>query len=255
MKKFFILFFIVVLTFSVNIMADEEKKEESFKMKVIAALSNDVSFTNNKDAGFWGFVDENAEKQYFGGYMFGMIMALRFSENLELFMDITILRSNLLMGKAGSYLKGIAVWDANPNHSSSISPILDNDIYYISKATMGRVGGRFIYPINDIVEPYIGLAAGLVPFEIGFGNQDGSRAYSDIINEIAVTYALIFGSDFNLIADNKKILTIGLFLEFGGSATEPGTEITNWIWQNWTYHAQFPVIPAYRLGFTLSFNI
>lgn len=249
--KNFIFFVSIIFIFNIYIYAqNENKKEDIFTMKVIGALSNDVTFTNNKDVGFWGFSDESIDKQYFSGYLYGMILSFRFSEYFDLFMDITILRSSLLMGKAGSRLKGIAVWDADPNHTSTISPPLSNDIYFISKATMGRIGIRVIYPVNNIFEPYVGLAAGIVPYEIAFGNQDGSRAYSDIINEVAPIYALIVGSDLKM-----DVLTLGLFLEIGGAASESGTIMGNWLWQGWTYHAQFPIVPAYRVGLTLGFNI
>ena len=114
-----------------------------------------------------------------------------------------------------------------------------------------RLGAKFIYPINNL-EPYIGLAFGLVPYEIAFGNKDGSRAYSEILVDVAAAYAFILGVDFNFKLNNKKFMTLGIFFELGGVATEP-TVMRDWIWQGWTYHAQFPVVPAYRFGVTLGF--
>ncbi|MEO0254438.1 MAG: hypothetical protein ABIN20_03325 [candidate division WOR-3 bacterium] len=247
----------IVFAFISNLFSapqDSEKKEKfKLNIKFIGGFSKDLYATHNQSVGFWGFVDPNIDREYFDGYFFGMSLGIRPLKKIGLFLDIAILRSGLLMGKKGSYFEGIAVWDADPNHEDNISPTLPNDIYYISKATMGRIGAKFIYPVTEVVEPYLGIALGLVPYEIAFGNKDGSRAYSQILSDIALTYALILGTDFNLKSDHKNIMTLGIFFEIGGTATEPGTVMEDWIWQGWTYHAQFPVVPAYRFGVNLGF--
>ncbi|MGC8964314.1 MAG: hypothetical protein ACP5KI_02975 [Brevinematia bacterium] len=256
--KILLIFVSISFFTTLNLFADEvveQKKEGILNFKILGALSIDQQFVNNNDVGFWGFSDiNNIEKQIFGGYLFGMVIGYRFVKNFDIFLDISVLRSKILMGKAGDTLKGIAIWDADPNHTSSISPQLTNDIYYISKATMGRIGARFVYPINDIIEPNVGLAVGLVPYEIAFGNEDGSRAYSEVLSDILPIYAFIIGIDFNIYAGKENLMTIGLFFEINGSATEAGTKMSNWIWQGWTYHAQFPVVPAFRYGLSLGFN-
>lgn len=251
---FFIVFIFVNNLFSAP--ENSQKKEKlEWNIKFIGGFSQDLYATHNQSLGFWGFVDPNINRDYFGGYFFGISLGIRPWKNIEFFMDLTILRSSLFMGKKGSYFKGIAVWDADPEHEDDISPTLPNNIYYISKSNMGRIGAKFIYPVAQVVEPYIGTALGLVPYEIAFGNKNGSRAYSEILTDVAIGYALILGSDFNLKWENINLMTLGLFFELGGVATETGTIMKNWIWQGWTYHAQFPVVPAYRLGFTLGFNI
>jgi hypothetical protein len=62
---------------------------------------------------------------------------------------------------------------------------------------------------------------------------------------------LSFGVDFNILSQNKILLKIGPYFEIGGLVTEPETEMHDWIWQGWTYHAQFPIVPAYRFGIIL----
>lgn len=236
-----------------NAQQKTEKKKSVFKIKSAAALSIDRDFTSNQSVGFWGFSDPAVEKQSFHGYLFGIVMSLRMSEYIDLFMDINIARSKILMGKDNSYLRGMAVWDADPNHYSSASPILPYDIYYVSKATMGRMGMRFLYPVSRHVAPFIGIVGGIVPYEIAFADKKGARAYSEVVSNIATTYALLLGMDFTITSGEQEITTIGLFGEMGGAASESGTEMHNWLWQDWTYHAQFPVIPAFRVGLTVSF--
>lgn len=249
---FYIIAFLVILS---NVFSDfkDNNKEEKLKLniKFTGGLSQDFNFVNNQDLGFWGFVDSSVELEYFSGYFFGMILSIRPVKSMELFTDITILRSSLLMGKKGSYFKGISVWDADPNHEDSISPVLPNDIYYISKANMGRLGAKFIYSM-DVLEPYIGLAFGLVPYEIAFGNKDGSTTYSEILVDVATVYSLIFGLNFDFKSNGKKLITLEIFFEVGSATTESKV-MRDWIWQGWTYHSQFPVVPAYRFGVTLGF--
>lgn len=246
--KIKILFLVLLFSLIFNIFINAQQNRDIIKIKFIGGLSTDFDFTSNKNYGFWGFVDESVETQYFSGYKFGIIIGFNFLKYVEPFIDLTILKSSLLMGKAGSRLKGIAIWDADPNHTSSLSPLLPNDIYYISKATMGRMGLKFILPTKINVGPYAGFALGVVPYEIAFGNKDGTRAYSEIISDVVTIFSLVFGTEFNL-----EVFTLGLFFEYGGAATEVGVVMNDWIWQGWTYHAQFPIVPAFRGGITLSF--
>ncbi|MCM8832291.1 MAG: hypothetical protein NC918_08885 [Candidatus Omnitrophica bacterium] len=251
MSKKFLIFFIFTI-FAVNIYADKDKKNQLLDIKFLGGISQSDDFTSNKSVGFWGFVDYSVEEEIPGGYFGGISLTYRLSRFFSLFGDIAISKTVLLMGKKGSYLKGGAIWAADPSHRSSTSPTLPNDIYYISKATMGRIGLKLIYP-SEILEPYTGIAFGIVPYEIGFGNKDGSRAYSDILYDVSSISSLIFGTDFNINFNKKNFMTLGLFFEIGASVTEVSTEITNWIWTGWTYTAQFPIIPRYRFGLNLGF--
>ncbi len=257
MNKKMIFYIIFIFSIFNNLFSEPQESQRKEKLRwtigFIGGFSRDLYATHNQDVGFWGFVDPNINREYFGGYFFGMSLGIRPFKNIEIFMDITILRSGVLMGKKGSYFEGIAVWDADPNHEDNISPTLPNDIYYISKATMGRIGAKFVYPLANVVEPYIGIAIGLVPYEIAFGNKNGSRAYSQILTDVLPAYGLILGSDFNIKSGEKNLMRTGIFFEIGGVATESGTVMEDWIWQGWTYHAQFPVVPAYRFGVSLGF--
>lgn len=254
MNKIFIISIFVIANNLFSMSQDSQKKEKlDWNFKFMGGFSQDLYATHNQSLGFWGFVDPNINRDYFGGYFFGINLGIRPWKNIEFFMDLIVLRSSLLMGKKGSYFEGIAVWDADPNHEDDVSPTLPNDIYYISKANMGRIGAKFIYPASKTVEPYVGIAFGLVPYEIAFGNKNGSRAYSQVLTDVELTYGLILGSDFNLKSGEKNLMTLGLFFEYGGVATEPGTIMEDWIWQGWTYHAQFPVVPAFRFGMSFGF--
>lgn len=250
-KNFLVISFFVIFIFCLisNLAASNK-----FYIKADFGFSEDWGFVSNDDVGFWGFIDENiSEKQVFNGYFYGMDMGFKISKSFDMFLDMYVSQASLLMGNAGHNFKGMSVWDANPSHDSQVSPTLPYDIYFISKATIGRVGFRYFYQINKFLEPNIGFAFGVVPYQIAFGNKDGSKAYSDIIFDIGTIYSLIFGFDFNFYSLEQKIMSLCLFFEVGGTATKPSTVMNNWIWENWTYHAQFPVVPSFRFGISLGF--
>ncbi len=231
----------------------KEKKEDGmFRFGFFGAWTQDYGFTANDDLGFWGFRGENVEKQYFGGYMFGIVLGLRLSNAMETYIDAGNAYSSLLMGKKGYSLHGMSIWDADPNHESSTSPVLDRDVYYVSKVTFMRVGTKIILSIDEFMETYLGLGVGLAAYEIGFGNRDGSRAYSEIVYDTAPTFAITFGYDYNIFIENQRICSIGFFFEIAGTPKEESTTMRNWLWEGWTYHFHSPVFPAFRLGLRLS---
>ncbi|MEN3014072.1 MAG: hypothetical protein ABDH23_05625 [Endomicrobiia bacterium] len=239
-----ILFFV-----SANLFPNQ--KEDIIKIKFIGGIATESDPISNQSLGFWGFAGENIEKQYLDGYEFGMVLDISFTKHFITFLDIFIINSKLFMGKAGNVLKGPAIRAADPHYSSSVSPVLPKDIYYISKASVGRVGIKFTIPSKvDNFNPYIGLAFGIVPYEIGFGNNDGSVAYSEIISDFTYIYSLILGMDFKF-----SFLNLGLFFDYGAAFTETGVVMNNWIWEGWSYKTQFPVVPAFKFGITFSFDI
>jgi len=177
-------------------------------------------------------------------------MAYRPTKYFDLFLNILLARYKLLMGKEGHQLRGIAIWDASGG-TYEISPPLPHDIYYVSKVVLGQMGMRLIYPIKKSLEPYIGLGLNIGSYQTAFGNEDGSRAYSEILYGKKMNLQLSFGVNFNILSQNKVLLKIGPYFEIGDLVTETGTEMHDWIWQGWTYHSQFPIVPAYRFGIIL----
>jgi hypothetical protein len=224
----------------------------TFGISFVGGFASDPEFVNNQDLGFWGFVDENGiEKQIYGGYQWGISVAYRPAKYFDLFLNILSAQYQLLMGKEGHQLKGISIWDASGGTYDIISPPLPHDIYYISKVVLGQMGVRLIYPIEKSLEPYIGLGLNIGSYQSAFGNEDGSRAYSEILYGEEIGPNLIFGVNFNLLSQNKILLKISPYFELFGLVGDTGTGMHDWIWQGWTYHAQFPIVPAYRFGIIL----
>jgi hypothetical protein len=223
-----------------------------FSMNFNGGLATGPEFVNNQDLGFWGFVDHNGiEKQIYGGYQWGISMAYRPMKYFDLFLNVLLARYKLLMGKEGHQLFCPFMWNVLGPYN--LSPPLPHDIYYISKVSLGQIGVRLIYPIEKSLEPYIGLGLNVGSYQIAFGNKNGSRAYSEILNGEKIGRNLIFGVNFNILSQNKILLKISPYFEIGGLATEVGTEMHDWIWQGWTYETQFPIVPPYRFGIILGY--
>jgi len=226
----------------------ETKYWNSFSTNIISVYAFDPWIIGGNYVGAWGFVDPDLDKQFFGGYQIGLSFSYRPLKHFDLFYTFLFSQFNVLLGKENHQLEGIAIWSASGGTYDRYSPPLPQDIYYISKVYMGKFGGRIILPIEKILEPFLGCSFDISSYQIGFGNKNGSRAYSNIVNDIGMSFSLILGFNINILSNNSIILKINPFLELGGLVTESGVEIQNWIWQNWTYSNQFIVVPHYRMG-------
>lgn len=233
-----------------------DKKNNIIETKFNFAYAYDMNFVHNKQYGYWGFVDYNVKKDYLDGFQFGIGFNLLLGKYFSIFFDLNRVKSSILLGASGSYLHGMAIWAAsqtNMNYVINDSPILDRDVYYISKTTYGEFGMDGKFPIDKSVTPFLGFGLGLATYEAAFGNKEGTRKYSDLITGVENFYFIRLGINFNIYEKDTKLFSFGLFYERGRSVTDIGVEITNWLWQGWTYSNQFIVVPMSRLGIQLIF--
>lgn len=250
MKKFklLIISFTVIISCLLVVECNSTQKKFQLDFKLAGGFSQDWEFVNSHNLGFWGFSDSQVPYDVHKGYFFGITMSGEISKSFKLFLNFDILRNSLLLGKAGSYLKGPTIRYSDPNQTSNISPILNNDIYYHSHSVAGKIGLKIGYPISNF-NPYIGFAFGIVPFNVFFGNETGDSAYSDIISDVTTISSIIFGADIEIPYMGQKFMNIGGFVEIGGAAAS--LTITNWIWQGWTYTSSLPIVPGFRLGLSI----
>lgn len=234
----------------------DKNKNKILETKFNFGYAYDMNFVHNKQYGYWGFTDPDVKKDYLDGFQFGVGFNLLLGKYLNLFFDLNRVKSSILLGTSGSYLHGIAIWAAsqtNMNYMINDSPILDRDIYYISKTTFGELGMEAKFPIDKFVTPYLGFGLGLATYEAAFGNKEGSRKYSDLISGVENFYFIRLGMNFNIYDKETRLFSFGLFYERGRGVTETGQEITNWLWEGWTYRNQFIVVPMNRIGLQLVF--
>jgi hypothetical protein len=235
-----------------------KKKEDK---KVVETKFNygyafDMNYLHNNQVGYWGFVDDNIEKENLDGFLFGVGFNFLLGKYFNLFFDLNRVKSSILLGKTGSYLHGPSIWGAsntNMNYAIFDSPVLDRDIYYVSKTTYGVLGLDAKFPIDKSITPYLGFGLGMASFQAGFGNEKGSRLYSDLLTGVENFYLIRLGMNFNIYDKETKLFSIGLYYERGRSVTDVSQEITNWLWQGWTYRNQFIVVPMNRMGIQLIF--
>jgi hypothetical protein len=235
-----------------------KKKEEKkiIETKFNLGYAYDMNFVHNKQIGYWGFVDYNTDKDYLDGFLFGVGFNFLLGKHINLFFDLNRVKSSILLGKSGSNLHGMAIWEAsqtNMNYVISDSPLLDRDIYYVSKTTYGVLGLDAKFPIDKTITPYIGFGLGMASYEAAFGNNKGTRKYSDLLTGVENFYLIKLGVNFNIYDKETKLFSIGLYYERGRSVTDVSQEITNWLWQGWTYRNQFIVVPMNRMGIQLAF--
>ncbi len=236
---------------------NKNEKKQIIETKFNFGYAYEMNFVHNKQLGYWGFSDYSVEKDYLDGFQLGVGFNLLLGEYFNIFFDLNRIKSSILLGKSGSYLHGMAIWSAsqtNMNYGINDSPILNRDVYYISKTTFGQLGMEAKFPVDKHVTPYLGFGIGMAVYEAGFGNKEASRKYSDLLTGVENFYFLRFGMNFHVYDKETKLFSIGLFYERGRGVTEKtGQEITNWLWEGWTYKNQFIVVPMNRMGIQLIF--
>ncbi len=178
------------------------------------------------------------------GNSYGIWMFVRTNRYFDLFMEMGYHRTRFLVGAEGETLTGGYFDDNGPYN-------LWEDVFYRSNNLMLRLGGRFIYPIGRSIEPWVGLAYGLNVWNVSFFNQDESDYYSDVIWGVnKASFFFLTGVDFILRVGEKRLLTIGLFLDLGRSTASPLT-IDNYFYSiPWTYD-KAPGIPAWKFGISI----
>ncbi len=178
------------------------------------------------------------------GNTYGLWMFVRTNRYFDIFSEIAYHKTQLLVGAAGEALTGgyfddygaFGLWE---------------DVFYRSNNLLLRLGGRFIYPLNRWIEPWIGLAYGLNIWNVRFFNEGMTDFYSDQIWGVnAASFFLLGGVDFILRAGDKRLLTLGLHIDYGRSPAKPLT-IDNFFYSiPWTCETA-PGIPALKLGISL----
>ncbi|MEM5810083.1 MAG: hypothetical protein QW156_04325 [Candidatus Aenigmatarchaeota archaeon] len=79
----------------------ERKEKLRWTIGFIGGFSRDLYATHNQDVGFWGFVDPNINREYFGGYFFGMSLGIRPFKNIELFYGYNNIKIRSPYGEKG----------------------------------------------------------------------------------------------------------------------------------------------------------
>jgi hypothetical protein len=257
--KIILLFFVVFLNFNKFVFANvdsqnvsKENYRKSFNFSEIYGWGINPWVMGGNYIGYWGFVDENLDKELFGGYQCGFGVGFRSSKYFEIFLNILSGRYKVLLGKEGDQLYGPAIFDASNGEFHPYSPPLPLDIYYTSKVSLYQIGVRGIYPITKFIEPYSGLGLNICSYECAFSNKDASIAYSEILSGINYGLNLTFGVNFNIIWNNKIFCKFGPYFEIGHIVTDEGEEMHDWLWVGCTYRNQFLITTYYRYGIIFS---
>jgi hypothetical protein len=233
--KIIFLFFVISLNFNKFVFAKQNYWNTLYFSAIVGLGINPWTKGGNY-IGYWGFVDENLDKELFGGYQRGVGLGYRPSEFFEIFLNYLFGEYKVLLGKKGDQLYGGAISDASNGQWDSYSPPLPDDIYFTSKVGLAQFGIRVIFPITKFIEPNLGLSFQEVSCHCAFTNKDASRTYSDIINaENKLSLALTLGVNFNTFWNGKIFLKFAPYFEISDVCVT-NQPVYNWIWKKWTYN-------------------
>jgi hypothetical protein len=223
-----------------------------YTVSIIGGLGINPWVMGGNYIGHWGFVDENLDKELFGGYQCGFGAGFRPSKYFEIFINLLKGEYKVLLGKWGDQLYGPAIFDASNGQFHPYSPPLPLDIYYTSKVYLSQIGVRGIYPITKFIEPYTGLGINMCEYECAFSNKDASIAYSEILSGANFGLNLTFGVNFKIIRNNEIFWKFGPYFEIGHIVTD-SEEMHDWLWVGCTYRNQFLITTYYRFGIIIGY--
>jgi len=248
--KIIFLFFVISLNFNKFVFA-EQNYWNTLYFSAIFGLGINPWTKGGNYIGYWGFVDENLDKELFGGYQRGVGFGYRLSKFFEIFLNYLSGEYKVLLGKKGDQLYGGAISDASNGQWHSYSPPLPDDIYFTSKVQLMQSGTRVIFPITKFIEPNLGLSVIFGGFRCAFTNKDASRAYSDSIHDGGANLALTLGVNFNIFWNDSIFLKFTPYFEISGPLVT-SKPMYNWIWKGWTYNREYnhelAVSTYYRFG-------
>lgn len=265
---------ILTFVFSLSIVHAQENFKSSFSnpVKPVARGAQKQKYWNTLEFRFNGFYCTETQEanawnllaiqnrdnieltdKPFSGYGFGVGIFVRPFKNFDFFFDINHYRTKSFIAHEGDRLVGNIAFEWMDQGFGNDIPKAPHDLYYGAKTYFAKLGGRFIFPVNRFIEPWVGLGYGLLTYEVAIGNKDLSRAYTDVITGTATAFTLTAGIDFNLFAsspDAKKLMGLSIFADLGRQV--PTTDFDNFLWQGLKYHiTQTPVLPYFRFGLAL----
>jgi hypothetical protein len=172
----------------------------------------------------------------------------RFMDSLAGGIDFGLSSWEKLLAKKDGYGVGEWVWEQSDYTDARVGPFPMDVKYYMDTIFM-RVGAKY-YPMDGIVQPFIGASLGIYTWDAVIGNRGEEKKYSEISSGISSSISYQFGIDF--VFDE---FALRIFADMATAVGNP--EFENLFVNGWTFentggeHVQGPT----RFGIALGMSI
>ena len=189
------------------------------------------------------------------GYGFGIAINYRPIRNLSVFFDITAHAWKFQVAQEGMQSESDWVFEQT-DYISRYMAAFEQDVYFNMNTTQIRLGAKYIFPIHEKVEPWIGIGFGYAVWTANFLSSDKKSTYgSDTGNGTSLSY--LAGIDFRLKSskEEKSELLLTLFIDIGSPLAQP-IEVNDLFYEGWTWEStagEHAILP-YRFGIALGWR-
>ncbi len=187
------------------------------------------------------------------GYGFGVGMDYRPMKNLAFFFDITAHSWKFQVAEEGSHSEGDWVFEQT-DYSTRFTGEFNKDVWFFMNTTQARLGARYIFPVNEKVEPWFGIGYGFSTWTGNFLTADKKSTYgNDTGTGVSLSY--LAGIDF-YIGEERGVgsgFLLTLFIDVGSPVAKP-IEINDLFYDGWTWEStagEHAILP-YRIGLAFS---
>lgn len=188
------------------------------------------------------------------GYGFGVEIDFRPSRNIAFFFDITAHSWKFQVAREGSRSESDWVFEQN-GYTTRYTGTFNRDVYFFMNTTIARIGTRYIFPLSEKMEPWVGLGYGFGAWTGNFLTTDKKSTYgNDSGNGLSLSY--LAGIDFHVtpLMDENSGFLLTIFIDVGSPVAKP-IEINNLFYDGWTWEStagEHAILP-YRIGIAIGF--
>ena len=185
---------------------------------------------------------------------FGILIQMKVSKNISLFLDGNTYNYNILIGEKGKTVssawtlgEGSTHWNEPGAPQTLAVNNLPTDVYFDMQGTGFRLGGKY-YLLNKKVRPWIGAGFGFYEWEVNYCNKEKDKTYG---NDRGFVTGITFlgGIDFEPMPGT----IITTFIDLTSPVAEYNIEglfYPQWDIDNFNAH----IMGTNRFGISLSFN-
>lgn len=183
------------------------------------------------------------------GYGFGVGIGYRPMKNLAFFFDITAHSWKFQVAEEGVRSEGDWVFEQT-DYNTRFTGEFNRDVWFFMNTTQARLGARYIFPVNEKVEPWLGFGYGFSTWTGNFLTADKKSTYG---NDTGTGFSLSYlaGIDFRIGSDevDNSGFLLTLFIDVGSPVAKP-IEINDLFYDGWTWEStagEHAILP-YRIG-------
>ncbi|NOR45568.1 MAG: hypothetical protein GQ534_08300 [Candidatus Delongbacteria bacterium] len=111
---------------------------------------------------------------------------------------------------------------------------------------MFRIGGKYVYSINEKTDAWYGVGVGFCGWTASYDTEDRTKTYGSDNDFLFAPFYQMIGFDYKVNEDMK------LTLFFDGGSPVADVKFEDLFYDDWTWEASKHIMAPYRMGLIFS---